>query len=693
MKNRKRTKELEFALEELEISKIELQAQNRELIESRELLNQSNDRYRDLYDFAPIGYMTLSRAGLIKDLNLTAAALLGVERNRLVDHTFIHLVSSKDRKLFSQYLTHSKGSPNHATLEIELRRNNAPVQLDSIWARDNQTGEPIIRMAISDLTEKRKAEREKTEFTRRIALAHQELHDFFMQIPLPMAIVTGRDHRFTLANSSYLAAAGMPVVGKTVREVFSGPAQTEFVSKLDKVFNSGEPYVGKEIKLIKINAAGECEDRYTNVGFTAHRSVEGEIKGILIFGQDVTDQVRARQQLEWEAKLEAKYQQELKREKSQAEHANQTKSAFLANMSHEIRTPLAAILGFTELLQKAQSEVKRTQLGNVISRNGKILVKLIDDILDLSKVEAGRLQLEKIDFNVATLIEEVVSLFQESARKKGLVLSTKIHPLGSPWVNSDPTRIRQILLNLVGNALKFTSSGEIEVELKPQFESGTVCGLAFMISDTGIGMNQSVRKTIFEPFSQADNTTTRNFGGTGLGLVLSRRLARALGGDVEIIESQLGVGSKFLATVQVKAAQARPTPVKTADVEEITLPRKRLKVLLVEDSPDNQDLVSMILEEQGMIVDVAENGAVGIKMAEGNNYDVVLMDMQMPIVDGYEATARLRHDGYSKPIVALTAHAMVEDRDRILSLGCNAHLTKPLDSSLLIKTVSKFGVA
>lgn len=383
------------------------------------------------------------------------------------------------------------------------------------------------------------------------------------------------------------------------------------------------------------------------------------------------------------------HEAELRSAKEQAESASQSKSAFLANMSHEIRTPLGAILGFAELLRDSREEHERIEYAQIIDRNGKVLTKLIDDILDLSKVEAGRLELEKLGFDLGSLVREVVSLFEDRAHRLGIELQLTFEPDAPGVIISDPTRLRQILINLLGNALKFTPKGRVRLRVSSRSTDG-VRRAAFEISDTGVGMNAEQAARLFAPFSQADSSTTRRFGGSGLGLALSRRLARALGGDVTLDRCAPGEGSVFTATIEAPAgaSSAREERGELARQEFAAwIAARRAHVLLVEDSPDNQMLVSVLLRKAGMEVDIANNGAEGVEKAVSDAYDVILMDMQMPVLDGYAATELLRSRGYEKPIVALTAHAMWEEHQRILKAGCDAHLTKPLNSDLLLRTI------
>ncbi|WP_218110322.1 PAS domain-containing protein [Oligoflexus tunisiensis] len=385
--------------------------------------------------------------------------------------------------------------------------------------------------------------------------------------------------------------------------------------------------------------------------------------------------------------------------KEAAEAANATKTSFLANMSHEIRTPLGAIIGFADLLKDEDlAREERTQFVETISRNAKALTRIIDDILDLAKVEAGRLDVEEIEFSLVDLIQEVMNLFEDKARQKGIELQFGIEDDTPRRIISDPTRIRQILINLVGNAVKFTTRGSVGIQVASAWKDQDRAQFEIKVRDTGIGLTSSQQEKLFEPFVQADNSTTRKYGGTGLGLVLSRRLANALGGNITISDCHEGQGCTFIMTF-VGGIPVRLTErLVKKESEPFRVPNKpgqkqrlaRVKVLLADDSSDNQFLVSRVLKTYGATVAVANDGEEAIEKALSSEFDLVLMDIQMPRVDGYEAARALRLNGYTKPIIALTAHAMVEERARTRAAGCNSHLTKPLNSQELIETIEKF---
>lgn len=381
---------------------------------------------------------------------------------------------------------------------------------------------------------------------------------------------------------------------------------------------------------------------------------------------------------------------ELEISRGAAIEASRAKSDFLANMSHEIRTPLGAILGFAELMmEEGVSDRERQVYMTAVKRNGQILSALIDDILDLSKVEAGRIEIEKLEFSINELISEIVSTLEPQASKKSLPLLVEKLPRGSEIAIGDPIRLKQVLVNIVGNAIKFTSHGSVAVRVRIDEEVDGQRDLHVEVEDTGIGISSRQAAHLFKPFTQGDSSTTRRFGGTGLGLVLAQKLAMAMGGGLNLKWSIPGGGSCFEIMVRldaVKRVEEEP-PVKL-----ITPPRLPLEnacILLVDDSLDNQLLISQILKLLGADVEIANDGLEGVEKALARTYDIVLMDLQMPRLGGVEATRILREKGYKHPIVALTAHALKEDRQKCLSVGCTDYLTKPIQRAHLVQVLER----
>ena len=415
---------------------------------------------------------------------------------------------------------------------------------------------------------------------------------------------------------------------------------------------------------------------------------DGKANGVLISLDDITE-------------LEQN-KAELAQARDDAEAANRAKSDFLANMSHEIRTPMNAILGFTEVLKRGWGKNEREARKHLdtIHSSGKHLIELINDILDLSKVEAGRMEVERIDCEPHKVIREVVKVFNARAREKGVTLAFEAATPLPERIQSDPGRMRQIVTNLVGNALKFTERGGVRVVARM---AGTRSApqLAIDVVDTGVGIPEDKIGKLFQAFVQADTSVTRKFGGTGLGLVLSRNFARALGGDITVT-SVAGQGSTFTATVDTGALGGVRVldPVEATRVDEEVAADSSLRwefparrILVVDDGPENRELVCLVLQEAGLTVEEAENGQIAVDMVARSRYDAVLMDMSMPVMDGYTATKLLRSRGVKLPIIALTAHAMKGFEQEILAAGCTGYVTKPIDIDLLLGTLAeKLGV-
>ena len=373
----------------------------------------------------------------------------------------------------------------------------------------------------------------------------------------------------------------------------------------------------------------------------------------------------------------------------QAEAASRAKGEFLANMSHEIRTPMTAILGFTDLLQEGLC--KPEEAIATIRRNGEHLVQLLNDILDLSKIEADKLRIEQVPCSPRKVIGEVAELMRVRADERNLALGVEYGPSIPDVIHTDPTRFRQILLNLVGNALKFTESGAVKIIARLADSDAADAKLEVQVVDTGIGISPQLMTNLFRPFVQADSSTTRGYGGTGLGLAICKRLAPMLGGDITG-ESQPGKGSRFTLTISIGNPVGAISCSNAADRDQNGHPIANIhsagcymsgRILLIEDSLDVQTMISHLLTQIGSEVCSASNGKEGVRLAlaasaEGKPFDLILMDMQMPVMDGYTATRQLRENEYAGPIVAVTSHAMAGDREKCLEAGCDDYITKPI---------------
>jgi len=391
-----------------------------------------------------------------------------------------------------------------------------------------------------------------------------------------------------------------------------------------------------------------------------------------------------------------------------ANAASVAKSEFLANMSHEIRTPLTAIIGYADVLRDdrevASSDVERARVVDTIRGAGGHLLTVINDILDLSKIEAGKMTMEAVSTDLPLMLWEIDSLMRPRAAEKGVRLDVRTRTEIPSTALTDPTRLRQILINTIGNAVKFTHEGSVEILASWEWSGGGRGVLAFDIEDTGLGMTPDQAAGLFHVFSQADASTTRKYGGTGLGLVICRRLARLMGGDVVLSRSEPGKGSCFRVSVGVEVPQNAVltrniahavTRVRHDADDDVALSGR---ILLAEDGPDNQRLISFHLRKAGATVDVADNGAIALEKilqadAAETPYDLLVTDMQMPEMDGYTLARTLRQRGLGVerlPIVALTAHAMQGDREKCLEAGCDDYATKPIEKLRMLRTCAKW---
>lgn len=400
------------------------------------------------------------------------------------------------------------------------------------------------------------------------------------------------------------------------------------------------------------------------------------------------------------------YERSLNEARKRAEAASEAKSEFLANMSHEIRTPMTAILGFTDILLGNLQNKEDIESANIVKRNGEYLIGVINDILDLSKIEARKIELEQVRINTPEIICDIASLMQVKADSKGLKIVISFENPIPETIMTDPTRLRQILINLLGNAIKFTETGYVELRIKTINSANGAPQLRFKVIDTGIGISETALAQIYQPFTQADSSTTRKYGGTGLGLAISKRLVEILGGKIQVT-STIGEGSTFTISINtgslegVRLLQLDENSIKKATTETKNENSLKLnstisssRILIVEDGLDNQRLISFLLKKEGMHVELADNGKIGFEqtmaaLESGQPYDFVLMDMQMPVMDGYTATRKLRDAGYTGPVIALTAHAMKNDMKKCLEAGCNAYATKPVDKGKLLETIAQ----
>lgn len=423
---------------------------------------------------------------------------------------------------------------------------------------------------------------------------------------------------------------------------------------------------------------------------SARDSLESHGRELSRRNEELATAISESERLRRQAELDAMVAQELR---CRADEANRAKSDFLADMSHEIRTPMTSILGFADLLADADTKPdKSSEFVRAIHRNAEHLLTVINDILDISKIESGRVSIERIECSPSTIIHDVASLMTGRAAEKGIGLEFSFADSVPSTLITDPTRLRQIAINLVGNAIKFTERGRVRVllEFEPDALLTPIGTLVLKVQDTGIGLSPAQLSGLFEAFSQADPSTARKFGGSGLGLAISRRLARLLGGDISATSSP-GMGSEFIARLKCRIAEENRDPEGgTSAASAAPAPPLSGRILLAEDGPDNQRLIVHLLQQAGADVETVTNGNLCIErcfeqVAAGSPYDLILMDMQMPVKDGYETTQQIRASGYKRPIVALTANVLTEQRRRAIECGCNDMIEKPIERQRFLR--------
>jgi PAS domain S-box-containing protein len=485
-------------------------------------------------------------------------------------------------------------------------------------------------------------------------------------------LVQDRNLRYTLVVNPQLGLTEADMLGKTDQEFLEAADAEKLNAIKQTILKTGEAY---HMEAALINRKGATE--YFDGNYIPKFDSLGQVDGLIGYFRNVTERKR--------------FEEQLVLARNDAEAANRAKSEFLANMSHEIRTPMTAIMGFSDLLMMSPkaSPSEQSIFLEGIRKNGDSLLRLIDDILDLSRIEADRLSIEKAECAIQQIIDDVLSAVHVQAQQKGLRLNLNYQFPLPLTIFTDHARLRQVLVNLVGNAVKFTDQGEVCLTVRCQRETQDAGRIQFSVSDTGIGIPKDMIQRLFEPFMQVDSSSTRRYGGTGLGLGISKRLAKALGGDIEV-ESELGKGSSFTLTIDagpLKEMIMVQSPdadcARNGSSHEASFAGLCGRVLLAEDYLDARKLVGYFLKDMKLEVDMADDGRMACDMAEkskaeGRPYDLILMDIQMPIMDGFKATAWLRQHDWKGHIVAMTAYAMIGDREKCLAAGCDDYITKPV---------------
>jgi PAS domain S-box-containing protein len=641
-----------------------------DITERKELekeIKQSNERFTSLFYNSPIG-LTISdvKSRKLLQVNHAFLTMFGFAEKEVIGKTAEELRLVTDQKEREEHISRFIQNKQAKDREVAVYKKNGELMycLTSIEMIE-MDGNMLAITALQDITERKKLEYE-------IQASSERFTSLFYNSPIGISISNVETSKLTMVNHSYLKMFGFEekeVIGKSAYELGLVADQRERDENIEEVRRHGR-VKDKEIAARKKN--GEMIYCLTSIEFI---ELNGKLSAISAF-QDITERKKIELQL-----MEAK---------REAEQATVSKSSFLANMSHEIRTPLNAMLGFADLLSSTEMNEQQKDYLDAIDTSGRNLLTIINDILDFSKIEAGMLSIENVPFGPHELLQSVYTMFFTRAQSKGLKLFISIDPKLPALLRGDPTRLNQVLINLIGNAIKFTAEGSISIDCEKIERSGEQVKLKISVKDTGIGIPAGKIATIFDRFTQAENDTTRNYGGTGLGLSIAKKLIELQGGELHV-NSKPGVGSEFYFIIGYTIADEKEYASMQEQQQKVQRTFKGRRVLIVEDNPLNQKLALTVLQNEGFEAEVAENGQVAVDLLKERSYDIILMDLQMPMLDGYQATRKIRRElKNNTPIVAMTANAMAGEQERCIEMGMDDYITKPFKSESLMGILSRF---
>ena len=655
---------------------------------------------RKLMSQAPIAYFELDETGRFVFANDKEAELRGVALTELIGKYCWDLESFALQPRVKEETQRKLGGEK--VLMPHQRRYQRPdgrvltIETHETLLHDAFGAIRGLRAATLDLTEPTRTQEEVRQTTSELKAIFQAFPDLFLRVDADATIL---DYRTPKTTGSFGFAPNCS--GRRLRSVLPDAAGERVESAVRDAIES-ESLVSVE---------------YSSQGAHAERFFEARViplnrREVIIIVRDITPRKIAERQLERFASELTKKNAELVDALATAREATKLKSQFLANMSHEIRTPMNGILGMTDFLLNTHLTAEQRDYAESVRNSATSLLGIINDILDLSKIEAGKLTLERIDFDVTSLVRELAREFALHARAKQLAFSYTLESEAPQWVQGDPGRLRQVLTNMLGNAVKFTSQGEVSLRMECARDTEDTTTLRFEVRDTGIGIAPEQCARLFESFVQGDGSTTRKYGGTGLGLAISKQLVGMLGGDIGF-ESEVGQGSSFWATavfekrnapsnvvpiapprIESRPAQLPPAVAAAPAAAPVDYAKRvvpsRGRVLVAEDNLMNQKVAVRLLEKVGYQADVVNNGRLAVEAIKSQQYDLVLMDCQMPEMDGFEATAEIRKlEGKERHTVifALTANAMTGDRERCLQAGMDDYLSKPFDLTALQRAI------
>jgi len=677
-------------IHELQVHQIELELQNEELLLAKENAELAEKKYTELYEFASSGYLSLTRNGEISELNILAANILGKERSLLRNRIFGFFIAENSRPVFNNFFQNVFTTKAKQTCEVIIStEGNLPIHVNitGIISQNNE----LCLLTLIDVTERIKTKIALQESEEKYHITKSDLKKAQTIAQIGNWKWDFRTKEFNWSDEMFhLFGIDKNSINGQLGDIISKAIHPDDLH-LVLPPNTLKSVLNKPVEFRIIMPDKSIRYIWAEAGETM---LDENGKSLFLTGiaQNITERKIIEIELT-EAKVAAELATiiaESAKKKAEsathiAEDAVKAKQQFLSNMSHEIRTPMNAIIGFTKVLLKTGLSSKQKEYLSAIKMSGDALIVLINDILDLAKVDAGKMTFKHTPFKMALSISAMLHLFEPKIQEKNLTLIKEYDSRIPEVLIGDPVRLHQIILNLVSNAIKFTPNGKISVSVRLLSETEETVTIEFSVSDTGIGIEEDKIETIFENFQQAYNSTSSLYGGTGLGLAIVKQLVESQSGVIHV-ESKINEGSTFSFSLSFQKTTAEAEY--ETDSIELDLDIKGLKILVVEDIVLNQLLMKTIVEDFGFSCDIADNGKIAIDKLQTKSYDAILMDLQMPEMNGFQATEHIRNIMNSKiPIIALTADVTTVDLAKCKAAGMNDYIAKPVDEKLLYSKI------